>query len=258
MAKKPGRIFIGTSGWNYKHWRGVFYPRELPAKEWFDYYRKKFDTVEVNNTFYNLPASSVFKNWRKQAPPDFIYAVKANRYITHMKKLKEPGSALKNFFLRVNHLKDSLGPILYQLPPYWRCDAKRLEGFLKKLPKDKIHVFEFRNDSWFTQEIFEMLKAHKASFCIHDMPYVKCPEITIGKVAYLRLHGAAAIYQGGYSIKILKRWTSWISAQAKSRDVYVYFNNDAEGHAPEDAVRLRQIAEKAKLQKEQKVKKTHR
>lgn len=247
----PGRIFIGTSGWNYKHWRGVFYPEELSTKAWFEYYSKRFDTVEINNTFYNLPDPSVFKNWKKQAPTDFIYAVKANRYITHMKKLKEPDSALKNFFSRVKYLEENLGPILYQLPPHWRCNVDRLQAFLTELPKDKIHVFEFRDDSWFTKEVFEILDSHNASFCIHDMPYVlarggsasggKCPEITTGKVAYVRFHGATGIYQGGYPVQMLEKWADWVSNQAKTRDVYAYFNNDAEGHAVKDAARLKKL-----------------
>ena len=203
MSRKSRRVFIGTSGWNYNHWRGIFYPEELSTKEWFDYYRKYFDTVEINNTFYNLPESSVFKNWKRQAPLDFIYVVKANRYITHMKKLKEPESALKRFFSRVKYLEGNLGPILYQLPPRWRCNIERLESFLKKLPKDKTHVFEFREDSWHTKEVFKILDAHNASFCVHDMPYVECPDVVTGKIAYLRFHGAQAIYQGGYSAKIL-------------------------------------------------------
>jgi len=237
----PHRIFIGTSGWNYNHWRGIFYPDELSTKEWFHYYRKKFDTVEINNTFYNLPDSNVFKNWKKQAPADFIYAVKVNRYITHMKKLKNPESALKKFFSRVKYLEGNLGPILFQLPPYWKCNAERLKNFLKKLPKDKIHVFEFRDDSWHTKEIFKILDSHNASFCIHDMPYVKCPQIAIGKVAYLRFHGAQRVYQGGYPIRALKRWADWISTQSKKRDVYIYFNNDAEGHAVKDAAKLKKL-----------------
>ena len=116
MLKNTGRIFIGTSGWSYNHWKGVFYPEKLSTKEWFDYYRKKFDTVEINNTFYNLPAANVFRNWKKQAPADFIYVVKANRYITHMKKLKDPESALKKFSSRIKYLEGNLGPVLYQLP----------------------------------------------------------------------------------------------------------------------------------------------
>jgi uncharacterized protein YecE (DUF72 family) len=241
MPKKSHHIFIGTSGWNYKHWRGIFYPDKLPTKEWFNYYRTKFDTVEINNTFYSLPATSVFKNWKKQAPADFTYVVKANRYITHMKKLKKPQSALKRFFSRINLLKGKLGPILYQLPPRWRCNIERLETFITALPKDKIHVFEFRDDSWHTKEVFKTLDSHHVSFCIHDMPYVKCPEIAIGKVAYLRFHGAAAIYKGGYPTRTLKKWADWISTQAKRRDVYAYFNNDAEGHAVEDAMKLKRL-----------------
>lgn len=241
MSKKSGRIFIGTSGWNYNHWRGIFYPEKLSTKDWFDYYRKKFDTVEINNTFYNLPDSVVFKSWEKQAPADFIYAVKANRYITHMKKLKEPESALKKFFSKVKYLDGNLGPILYQLPPYWKCNTERLKNFLRKLPKGKIHVFEFRGDSWFTKEVFKILDSHNVSFCIHDMPYVKCPDSVTGKVAYLRFHGATAIYQGGYPLSTLRRWARWISVQAKKRDVYVYFNNDTEGHAVKDAMKLKKL-----------------
>ena len=235
------QIFIGTSGWNYNHWRGLFYPEELSTKEWFDFYCKKFDTVEINNTFYNLPDANVFKNWKKQAPTDFIYAVKANRYITHMKKLKEPEDALKRFFSRVKYLEGNLGPILYQLPPYWKCNIERLEIFLKKLPKDKIHVFEFRDDSWHKKEVFEILDSYNASFCIHDMPYVRCPEIVTGKVAYLRFHGTTGIYQGSYPVKILQKWADWISTQAKSKDVYVYFNNDQEAHAIYDAMKLKEL-----------------
>ncbi|MEA3305907.1 MAG: DUF72 domain-containing protein [Candidatus Omnitrophota bacterium] len=241
MPRKSGRIFIGTSGWNYNHWKGVFYPESLTAKEWFAYYREKFDTVEINNTFYNLPALNVFKNWKRQAPAGFTYAVKANRYITHMKKLKNPGSALKKFFSGIDCLKGSLGPVLYQLPPHWGCNTERLKEFIEKLPRDKFHVFEFRNDSWFTKEVFKILDSHNVSFCVHDMPYVKCPENTVGKIAYLRLHGAAEAYCGGYPTKTLKKWAGWINAQAKNRDVYVYFNNDAEGHAPEDAAKLKKL-----------------
>jgi uncharacterized protein YecE (DUF72 family) len=241
VPKKSARVFIGTSGWNYNHWRTIFYPEDLSAREWFNYYSKSFDTVEINNTFYNLPDASVFKNWKRQAPNDFIYAVKTNRYITHMKKLKKCETALTRFFSRTRYLGENLGPILYQLPPYWKCDVRRLEEFLKKLPKDKTHVFEFRDDSWLTKEVFKILELYNVSFCVHDIPYVKCPEIAIGNVGYLRLHGVQAIYQGGYPIRTLKKWADWIITQSKTRDVYVYFNNDAEGHAVEDAVKLKKF-----------------
>lgn len=235
------RIYIGTSGWNYGHWRGVFYPEELSAKEWFNFYKRHFDTVEINNTFYNLPDAKVFKNWKKQAPALFVYAVKANRYITHMKKLRNPEDALEKFFSRIERLEGNLGPILYQLPPHWKCNAERLGSFLKNLPGDKTHVFEFRDDSWHTKDVFEILDSHKASFCVHDMPYVKCPEVVTGKIAYLRLHGASAKYQGSYPIQTLKKWADWINTQAKTRDVYAYFNNDAEGQAVKDASKLKEL-----------------
>ena len=239
MPRKSYRIFIGTSGWNYNDWKGPFYPKELSRKEWFNYYTKKFDTVEINNTFYNLPSTAVFKNWKKGSPSRFIYAVKANRYITHMKKLKNPRSALKKFFLRVNHLKNNLGPILYQLPPHFKCNPERLEKFLKVLPKDKVHIFEFRDNSWFKEEVFKLLNAYKASFCVHDMKGVNCPVKVTGKIAYLRLHGTTGKYQGAYPLKTLKAWARWIRRQAKTKDVYVYFNNDTKAHAPKDAIELK-------------------
>jgi len=238
MPKRSHRVFIGTSGWNYKHWKGVFYPNGLPAAKWFGHYIKHFDTVEINNTFYNLPATAVFKKWRQQAPAGFIYAVKANRFITHMKKLKDPEKPLKRFFSGTRYLEGNLGPVLYQLPPRWKLDPERLEAFLKNLPAGRTHVFEFRDDSWHADKVFTLLEGYDASFCVHDMPCVKCPEIATGKVAYLRFHGATSRYAGGYSTKALRKWAKWAASQAKKRDVYIYFNNDAEGHAVKDAKRL--------------------
>ncbi len=241
MKEKTRRVYIGTSGWNYNHWKGVLYPEDSPANRWFYYYKEHFDTVEINNSFYRLPTEHAFKNWQKQAPADFIYAVKASRYITHMKKLKDPRISLRKFLSRIKYLKRNLGPVLYQLPPWWRCDPFRLQHFLKQLPKDRIHVFEFRNDSWLTKDVFGLLEAHGASFCIHDMPYVSCPRIVTGKIAYIRFHGASAQYSGGYPHKTLRKWARWITDRAKKVDVYVYFNNDAEGHAVRDALRLKKM-----------------
>jgi uncharacterized protein YecE (DUF72 family) len=132
---RRGQVRIGTSGWIYKHWRGVFYPERLPAREWFAFYARSFDTVEINNTFYRLPSPAAFAAWHDQAPPGFVYAVKASRYLTHMKKLKDPADALERILGRARLLGPYLGPVLYQLPPHWRCDLDRLREFLAALPR---------------------------------------------------------------------------------------------------------------------------
>jgi uncharacterized protein YecE (DUF72 family) len=144
-----GDLRIGTSGWNYRHWRGVFYPPDLPVKKWFAFYQRFFDTVEINNTFYRLPAARVFEEWRRQAPTGFIYAVKASRFLTQRKKLKDPEQPLENILGRARHLGSRLGPILYQLPGRWHCNVQRLRDFFACLPGDLEHVFEFRDPSWY-------------------------------------------------------------------------------------------------------------
>ena len=147
-----GTIRIGCSGWNYRHWRGPFYPSELPTKGWFAFYARTFDTVEINASFYRMPKPETFARWRDQAPQGFRYAVKAHRFITHMKKLKDAEAPLALFIERARSLEERLGPILYQLPPRWKCNRERLELFLALLPRDLTHVFEFRDTSWMTEE----------------------------------------------------------------------------------------------------------
>ncbi len=143
-----GEIRIGTSGWVYPHWKGVYYPEDIPQRDWFGHYVRDFDTVEINNTFYRLPKPETFEHWREVAPQNFLYTFKANRYITHIKRLLDPEASLKKFLERTNLAAESLGPILFQLPPRWKADVERLEKFLPALPKDLVKVFEFRDDSW--------------------------------------------------------------------------------------------------------------
>src|SRR5438270_10452997 len=150
-------VRIGCSGWQYKHWRGDFYPADLPVGRWLDFYAAHFDTVEINNSFYRLPERTVFEAWRRRAPPGFLYAVKASRYLTHMKKLKDPAEPLANILGRARQLGAHLGPILYQLPPHWHCDLARFEQFLAQLPPDLNHVFEFRDPSWCTEQARALL-----------------------------------------------------------------------------------------------------
>ena len=182
---------------------------------------------------------NIFKRWQNQAPKGFIYTVKGNRFITHMKKLKDPKKPLELFLKRTRLLKTHLGPILFQLPPHWRVNAERLDTFTDFLPKDIQFVFEFREPSWYNDEIYKILKKKKISLCVHDMPGSESPLVTIGPICYMRFHGATSIYAGGYSLTHLKKWIALIKeAMSNGKDAYVYFNNDAEAHAPKDAIKL--------------------
>jgi uncharacterized protein YecE (DUF72 family) len=239
-------VRIGCSGWMYKHWRGLFYPEGLPVKRWFEYYADEFDTVEINNSFYRLPKPETFEAWREQAPAGFCYAMKANRYLTQAKKLKDCEEPIERMMASFKALKPALGPILYQLPPRFRINLERLESFLKLTPKDVTNVFEFREPSWYTDETFALLERHGASFCAHDMPGSKSPNITIGPVAYLRFHGGEEKCWGRYSDECLRDWADWIVAQAREdRPVWAYFNNDMEAHAIHDAQTLRAMVRQA-------------
>ncbi len=242
MAKR-GDIHIGCSGWSYDDWRGRFYPPDLKTAEWFIHYARYFDTVEINNTFYRLPSTQTFKVWHAQAPEGFVYAVKASRYLTHIKRLKDARAPLNKFLRRARQLREHLGPILYQLPPRWHLNLERLESFLDLLPADLQHVFEFRDQSWMTEEVLQLLDKRNASFCTHDFPGMAVPRRAVGPIAYVRFHGAEGIYCGQYSKSALSRWWNWMEKQVHSgRDLYVYFNNDAEAQAVRDALQLKQMA----------------
>jgi uncharacterized protein YecE (DUF72 family) len=236
------RCHIGTSGWVYPHWRGVFYPLDLPQARWYDYYARHFTTVEINYSFYRLPAEKTFAHWQAQAPPGFIYAVKANRFLTHVKRLKDAAEPLERFLSRARRLGDHLGPILWQLPPHWGADPARLESFATLLPSDLDHVFEFRDPSWFVQPVREVLERFGLSCCIFDMPDLPCPLWVTSQVVYLRFHGAGMLYAGRYGQVKLQPWAERIQKWlAEDRTVYAYFNNDALGHAVEDARVLREM-----------------
>jgi uncharacterized protein YecE (DUF72 family) len=240
------RIRIGCSGWNYKHWRGLFYPEGLTQKQWFAFYAEHFDTVEINNSFYRLPKAETFEAWRAAAPAGFCYAVKANRFLTQAKKLKDCEAPLERMMAPFRALRDRLGPILYQLPPRFRINLERLESFLKLLPKDVVSVFEFREPSWHVPETFALLDRYRASFCVHDMPGSASERIAVGPIAYLRFHGASGKYWGRYPDEGLLSWTDWIVAQAKAgRPVWAYFNNDIHAHAIHDAQTLKAMVAQA-------------
>jgi uncharacterized protein YecE (DUF72 family) len=240
MASPRPEIRIGCSGWNYRHWRGIFYPDRLPVKDWFAFYATNFDTVEINNSFYRLPKAETFAAWRKQAPPDFRYAVKANRFLTQAKKLKDCEEPVARMMAPVRHLGETLGPVLYQLPPMLRINLDRLESFLTLLPGDVTHVFEFRDTSWYAEETLAMLDRFGAGFVAHDFPAIASPRWAVGKVAYVRFHGGVGKYYGRYPDEVLLAWAEWMAAQAEAgRPVWAYFNNDGEAAAIDDALTLK-------------------
>jgi len=236
------RVRIGTSGWVYPHWRGAFYPPGLPQSRWFSYYASRLDTVEVNNTFYRLPEEATFREWAAQAPPGFVYALKASRYMTHLKKLRDAAEPLQHFLGRARLLGRHLGPILYQLPPNWHQDLERLEDFLQLLPGDVLHAFEFRHPSWYSPEALSLLDRYGAGLCIMDLPGFASPLAATGRLAYIRFHGPQRAYEGSYSESELATWAGHVQALlAGGRPVYVYFNNDAHGYAVQNALRLREM-----------------
>ena len=240
---EPGAdVRIGCSGWQYKHWREIFYPKGLPQTRWFAFYAEHFDTVEINSSFYHLPERSTFEKWRDQAPPGFCYAIKANRFLTQAKKLLNCEEPMERMMSATRHLGDRLGPMLYQLPPSLKLDLYRLEAFLRLVPKDVTNVFEFRDKSWYVSETYDLLDRHGASFCVHDMPGSTSERVAVGPIVYIRFHGGEGKYWGRYSDEGLLSWTDWILEQVRGgRPTWCYFNNDIGGHAIHDAQRLKSM-----------------
>ena len=252
------QIRFGCSGWQYRHWAAlgaaardddVFYPADLPRTRWFAHYATKFDTVEINNSFYRLPSKETFVKWREQAPPRFLYSVKASRFLTHMKKLKDPDDSLFRFFENVTGLGARLGPVLYQLPPNFGIDLDRLEKFLDAIPDAAAragltsrppHVMEFRNPSWYDERVYRLLERSRVSMCLHDMQGSATERRAVGPCVYVRFHVGTSKYGGRYDDRRLDTWADWLAGRiVDGRDVFAYFNNDTGGHAPRDAVRLR-------------------
>jgi len=236
-------IILGTSGWWYEHWRGKFYPPEMNKNEWFNYYAKFFDSVEINSSFYRLPFSNMVKGWANKAPPGFKFTLKMWRRVTHLKKLKDIEKDMEIFMSRISPLKDSLGAILYQLPPSFKCNLDLLEDFLKKLPGGIDQVVEFRNKSWLTPKVFSLLEKYSIAFCIVSMP--DFPELIrlTSNISYIRFHGRQILYASCYSDEELLEWASTIkdfSHQGIKR-IYIYFNNDYEAYAVFNALRLKEI-----------------
>lgn len=241
--RRHGRLRVGTSGYQYEHWRGVFYPPELPRAQWFAWYARHFDTVEINNTFYRLPAAPVFDAWRKAAPPGMTYALKFSRFATHMKRLREPEQPIALFLERARRLKSTLGPILVQLPPRWHVNVERLHAFLAALPRARRWALEFRDPSWLGEPVYALLAKHRVALCVHDM-LAEHPRPVTADFTYLRFHGRR--YGGSYTRAALAAQARRVrDCLAQGIDVYAYFNNDVEGHAVRNALDLRRYVQEA-------------
>lgn len=242
--RNNGSIHIGTSGWNYEHWKGPFYPRKISAGEMLAYYKDHFGTVEINSSFYHLPTEKSVMRWRDTVPVDFIFAAKGSRYITHMKKLKGVGDAVDTLLRVIGLLGDKQGPVLFQLPPRWGPDLPRLREFLRLLPGERQFAFEFRDPGWLVEEVYGMLSEFHVAFCVYDFNWRLSPLVVTSDVVYIRLHGPDGAYAGSYSDGFLSEWAGKLLAWAEGgRDVYCYFDNDQMGYAAKNALSLRRMVE---------------
>ncbi len=242
------RTFVGTSGWNYKHWSdGVFYPRGMKQGEWLAYFARHFDTVEINNTFYHLPARRVFEDWHASTPPNFTFAVKASRFITHMKKLADPQEHVRNFLENASGLREKLGIVLFQLPPYWKFNPDRLEALFDFVSTQEIvpglrSALEVRHESWNVEECFEVLRRYNVSLALADWPGLTIEGPVTADFVFLRRHGPGSLYASDYPDSYLRRDArriqGWVT---EGKDVYIYFNNDAYGYAVKNALRLKEL-----------------
>ncbi len=234
---------IGTSGWMYDHWKGPFYGEDIGSEDMLRFYAQTFDTVEVNNTFYQLPSKKKVQAWYEESPAEFLFVIKANRYITHMKNLLEPEEPVETMMGRIGILEEKLGPILFQLPPHWHANAERLANFLSILPQGWRYAFEFRDDTWYTSDIRELLEGAGAAFCIHDHRDAPSPKWLTADFTYLRFHGPQGDYGGKYPEDALEEWAETMDSWAEEGlDVYAYFNNDMRGYAVDNALQLREFA----------------
>ncbi len=232
-------VHIGCSGWNYAAWRELFYPKGLPQNRWLEHYANHFSTVEVNSTFYRLPKRDAVARWATQVPDEFVFTVKSSRYLTHIKRLTDMREGVQRFYERIEPLVESgkLGPVLWQLPPNFKRDDQRLADTLRELPSGR-HCFEFRDPSWFAADVYELLREHGVALVIGDRPEVagfQTHEMTAGWT-FVRFHHGHRGRRGNYSVSELETWRRRVAAWRREREVFLYFNNDWEGFAIQNAL----------------------
>ncbi len=235
-------IMIGTSGFYYEHWRGVFYPKNLSKNRFFDFYKERFSTVELNSTFYHMPRIKTTRHWYEESPENFLFSLKAYRGITHYRKLHNCEDELYRYLHLIKPLKPKLGAILFQLPPSLHMDFELLEGFLKILPSHYRFAVEFRHDSWLCENIYNLMKSFNVALCINDYGRRQMSMELTADFGYVRFHGPDGRYGGSYSYDKLLQWALQIkSAAQKAKPVFVYFNNDFNGYAVQNAKTLMEI-----------------
>ena len=234
---------VGTSGWVYPHWRGRFYPADLPQTRWLEYYAARFDTVELNNPFYRQPSRAQFARWRRSVPPEFAYAVKLNRFITHIKRLNVDAATVARSYDTVAGLGPALAAMLVQLPPRMKFDHARFDAFMRAVARRRRrHALEPRDASWLTDEALAVLRRHDVALCIIDTPRWPTRFAVTAGLVYLRFHGPGRLYASSYDDDRLREWAERIRGwRDEGRDVLAYFNNDEKGYAPQDALRLRDL-----------------
>jgi uncharacterized protein YecE (DUF72 family) len=237
------RIWIGTSGWTYDGWRGPFYPEDVPKRRWLEWYSEQFATTEINGSFYRTPSLEAVEQWREQTPDDFLFAWKASKFITHWKRLTEKcANSLELMETRLKKLGPKCGPVLFQLPPQFKADRARLAGFLKMLSKRRRYAFEFRDASWYDDDILDLLHKRDIALCLSDHVDAPSPWETTASYVYIRGHGPTGEYHSRYSPKTLATWADSIrSWKRRGIDVYCYFDNDQKSAAPKDARRLLEL-----------------
>jgi uncharacterized protein YecE (DUF72 family) len=240
MRSDRPSLFIGTSGFYYPDWRGCFYPAKLPAREYLPFYSTRFKSLEVNSTFYRLPLETTLSRWRDITPPGFVFAVKASRFITHIKRLDDPEHTVAPFLDRIRCLGSKLGPVLFQLPSRFPFNGEKLDAFCKVISGDFRYVFEFRDTDWFRQETCDILSHHNMAFCIYDFSGIQSPATVTADFVYLRFHGPLKDpYRGAYPDGFLDEWTEKVRCWIKAvKAIYVYFDNTMEGHAAVDAMKM--------------------
>ncbi|MEN3185175.1 MAG: DUF72 domain-containing protein [Atribacterota bacterium] len=235
------RCWIGTSGWVYPHWKEVFYPAAVAQRNWLSFYARFFDTVEINASFYRLPPLSTFEHWRMQVHPSFLFAVKVSRYITHVKKLKGVEEPLARFYDVLQGLGQNCGPLLFQLSPRTGFDRERLVSFVRLLDSRFRYVFEFRHPSFFCDDVYEILSQRNIALCFSDTPSFPYQEVLTAPFVYLRLHGSTSLYTHLYSEREIMSWAEKIDRFRQERDVFCYFDNDYQGFAIRNALRLKEL-----------------
>jgi uncharacterized protein YecE (DUF72 family) len=238
-SRASGRLFVGTSGYVYPHWRRRFYPMDVRAPDWLRYYAGHFSTVELNNPFYRLPSGATFARWRQQVPAGFLFAVKASRYLTHLKRLRDPEDGIRLLFERATRLRKKLGPVLFQLPPRFPLDLPRFRTFLEAVPAGVRAAWEFRDDSWLTDDVLSALDAAGHAFVLADRPGFRGPVPVTGGWSYVRFHQGTRS-GSDYRRDKLHRWAERIATR-EARDVWAFFNNDHGGAAVRDARFLREL-----------------